>query len=138
MTLTPAQWVTLEAVANRIIPPDDFAGAWQAGVGDYLSRQLDLGDLQDQVVVYRTGLDALEQETLVSEQQSFHVLQSDQQDGLLSRIEHGHVAAAWPLDPVWFFQMLVTHTMEGFYADPGNGGNREEISWRMIGFEVCG
>jgi gluconate 2-dehydrogenase gamma chain len=34
--------------------------------------------------------------------------------------------------------MLVNHTMEGFYSDPGNGGNRDAVSWKMIGFEVTG
>ena len=24
--------------------------------------------------------------------------------------------------------------MEGYYADPGNGGNRDGIAWQMIGF----
>jgi hypothetical protein len=28
--------------------------------------------------------------------------------------------------------------MEGFYGDPGNGGNRNAVSWHMIGFEVRG
>ncbi|MEO7715137.1 MAG: gluconate 2-dehydrogenase subunit 3 family protein [Capsulimonas sp.] len=35
-----------------------------------------------------------------------------------------------------FFDLLVEHTMEGFYADPGNGGNKEGVAWRMIGYEV--
>ena len=37
-----------------------------------------------------------------------------------------------------FFALLVGHTMEGFYGDPGNGGNRGRIAWEMIGFEVRG
>jgi hypothetical protein len=24
---------------------------------------------------------------------------------------------------------------EGYYADPGNGGNRDAVSWRMIGYD---
>jgi gluconate 2-dehydrogenase gamma chain len=28
----------------------------------------------------------------------------------------------------------VTLTIEGFYSDPGNGGNRDAVAWRMIGF----
>ena len=41
-------------------------------------------------------------------------------------------------DPVAFFQTAVEHAMEGFYSDPGNGGNHDGVSWRMIGFEVRG
>jgi hypothetical protein len=32
----------------------------------------------------------------------------------------------------------VEHSAEGFYSDPGNGGNRDNIAWKMIGFEVTG
>jgi hypothetical protein len=36
---------------DRIIPPDDFPGAWEAGVGDYLAGQFER-DLQFQVAAY--------------------------------------------------------------------------------------
>jgi hypothetical protein len=35
-----------------------------------------------------------------------------------------------------FSGLLVEHAMEGFYADPGNGGNKDGVAWRMIGYEV--
>lgn len=34
-----------------------------------------------------------------------------------------------------FFDMLVTHTRQGFYADPVYGGNRDFLGWRVIGFD---
>lgn len=33
-----------------------------------------------------------------------------------------------------FFPLLVTHTRQGFYADPIYGGNRDQAGWRTIGF----
>ena len=33
-----------------------------------------------------------------------------------------------------FFEALLTITMEGFFADPIYGGNRDKVSWKMIGF----
>ena len=42
----------------------------------------------------------------------------------------------WHGDPIWFFRLLVEQTMEGFYADPGNGGNKGGVSWEMIGYRV--
>lgn len=33
-----------------------------------------------------------------------------------------------------FFQMLVLHTRQGFYADPIYGGNQNHIGWQVIGF----
>lgn len=34
-----------------------------------------------------------------------------------------------------FFQMLVLHTRQGFYADPIYGGNQNHIGWQVIGFQ---
>jgi len=33
-----------------------------------------------------------------------------------------------------FFDMLLKMTVEGFFADPVYGGNRDMAAWRMIGF----
>ena len=33
-----------------------------------------------------------------------------------------------------FFARLLTLTMEGFFADPIYGGNRNKASWKMLGF----
>ena len=33
-----------------------------------------------------------------------------------------------------FFPLLVTHTRQGFYADPIYGGNRDRVGWQVIGF----
>lgn len=33
-----------------------------------------------------------------------------------------------------FFNMLLTMTMQGFFADPAYGGNRNAASWKMLGF----
>jgi gluconate 2-dehydrogenase gamma chain len=33
-----------------------------------------------------------------------------------------------------FFETLLTLTMEGFFADPIHGGNRDCASWKMIGY----
>jgi gluconate 2-dehydrogenase gamma chain len=33
-----------------------------------------------------------------------------------------------------FFELILQNTMEGFFADPLYGGNRDMVSWKMIGF----
>ena len=135
--LTEQQLATLRALVDRIIPADDFPSGWQAGVGDYLSRQFER-DLRPQLDRYRDGLDALDAEAQTSAGAPFAELETEAQDTLLRQVETGTVATAWPIEPAAFFQAAVEHTMEGFYSDPGNGGNHDEISWRMIGFEVRG
>jgi hypothetical protein len=134
---TELHLAALRALIDRIIPADDFPSGWQAGVGDYLARQFER-DLRPQLDGYRAGLDALDVEAQASCGARFAELGAEEQDALLRRIETGAVTTAWPIDPAAFFQAAVEHAMEGFYADPGNGGNRDGISWRMIGFEVRG
>ena len=33
-----------------------------------------------------------------------------------------------------FLPLLITHTRQGFYADPIYGGNRDQTGWKVIGF----
>ena len=133
--LTEPQLATLRALVDRIIPADDFPSGWQAGVGDYLAGQFER-DLRSQLDRYRAGLDALDAEAQAGSGARFAELNPEEQDALLRRVEAGAVATDWPIDPVAFFRVAVDHAMEGFYSDPSNGGNRDGIAWRMIGFEV--
>jgi hypothetical protein len=131
--LTAYHWNILRSMMNRIIPQDDFPNAWEAGVGTYLERQFE-GDLQHQVETYRLGLEALEAELQASTGKSFTELDASTQDVLLSQLETGQVRLSWPVNPTEFFHMVIAHVMEGYYSDPGNGGNRDSIAWKMIGF----
>src|SRR5262245_40718077 len=119
--LTSAHWATLRSLMDRIIPPDEDPGAWEAGVGEYLARQFN-GDLHDHLTLYRMGLEALEAEALSRTGKSFTTLPDNEQDQVLHQIEAGQVVHLWPIDPARFFQMVVEHVVEGYYSDPGNGG----------------
>lgn len=135
--LTAEQWATLTAAVDRVVPADDYPSGSQAGVLDYLVRQFD-GALARQRGLYRLGLDALSAEAHVRHRRPFIELAATVQDRLLQAVEAGDVRSSWQVDPVLFFATLVDHVMEGFYGDPGNGGNRNAVSWHMIGFEVRG
>jgi gluconate 2-dehydrogenase gamma chain len=37
-------------------------------------------------------------------------------------------------DNLGFFETLVLHTRQGFYADPAYGGNTDRVGWAVIGF----
>ena len=102
-------------------------------MGDYLARQFE-GDLAAQVEIYRLGLEALEAEAQAFASKGFTELDDSQQDELLSRIEAGQVLSSWNVDPIKFFHMVTEHVMEGYYSDPNNGGNRDSLAWKMIGF----
>ena len=132
-----AQLACLRATLDTIIPPDDYPSAWEAGVGDYLQRQL-RGDLADKLPAYRAWLAGLDAEALAIHSQAFAELSLAERTALLARIEAGELTADWSLDPAGFFRQIAEHCAEGYYSDPGNGGNRDGVAWRMIGFEVSG
>ena len=81
---------------------------------------------------YQMGLEALNAEA----QTLFAALSPERQDAVLRDVEAGRVRTDWREDPAAFFRLLLEQTMEGFYADPGNGGNRSGIAWDMIGYRV--
>jgi hypothetical protein len=128
-----AQIAALRAAFNRLIPADEFPNAWDNGAGDYLARQLET-DLSTSLELYRQGLDSLNHETQARYAQDFVALNEAAQDELLAAVERGEVQTQWPINPLQFFEAMLNHSAEGYYADPGNGGNRERISWQMIGF----
>jgi hypothetical protein len=130
----PAQLKTLNSLIDRIVPPDDYPGASDAGVADYILRQLD-HDLSQYADLYLGGLAALDAEAMAGAGQSFAALPATAQDDLLSLVEQGHVRLPWPVAPRQFFQAVVKHVMEGYYSNPSNGGNRGGIAWQMIGFK---
>ncbi len=117
----------LRAIIDRIIPADDFPSASEAGVLDFLQRIIALESLQE---TYDDGLVAIELEAQKSGK-AFCDLSPTGQDHLLHELEKSD-------DPKIrrFIEVLVRQTVEGYYSDPGNGGNREGIAWDMVGFRV--
>ena len=90
MKLTEQQQQTLRAAVDRIIPPDDYPGAWESGVGDYLARQFER-DLRPAFDDYCSGLTALDAESLARFQQNFSQLSEEDQDQVLRLVESGEV-----------------------------------------------
>ena len=125
---------TLRVVVDCLIPPDDFPGAYDAGVCNYL-EQLFETDLVEHAKFFQAGIDAIDSEAVAKYNAPFAVLTRDQQISILEAIESGAVNTSWPIAPARFFAMLVNVTAEGYYSDPQQGGNRGRASWVMTGFE---
>ena len=125
---------TLPAVVDCLIPPDDFPGAYDAGVCDYIEQLLQT-DLAEHDEFFRAGVDAIDSEALATYNAPFAVLTREQQIATLESIESGAVKTSWPIAPSRFLVMLVNVTAEGYYSDPQQGGNRGCASWVMTGFE---
>ncbi len=134
-SLSIAQWRTLETLIDAIIPADDYPSGWQAGVGDYLARQF-TRDLAEKLADYRLGLNALEAEAQAQFGDTFADLTPTTRGNLLYQIEADAVKTDWLVSPSGFFKMVVEHAHEGYYSDPGNGGNHDSIAWQMIGYRV--
>jgi hypothetical protein len=132
--LGEAEAKTLAAACDRIVPPDADPGAAQAGVVDFIDRQL-AGGQKDRREIYRQGLEALNKTARRRHGAPFADLAPDVQTELLQEVEHARVDAAdWVgVEPAAFFALLGDHTMMGFYGDPRHGGNRGRVSWKMVG-----
>ncbi len=111
-----AKW--LDALMALIIPTDEFPGAREAGCLEYLDLQLREG-LQRFGPSYRQGLQEFQRS-----QPGFLELTPEEQNAVLTKLEGSS-----------FFEMVVDHTMQGFYGSPVHGGNRDEASWKMMGIE---
>jgi Gluconate 2-dehydrogenase subunit 3 len=134
MRLSPQEQAILRAAVDRILPADGDPGAWDAGAGEYLARQL-AGDLLSLGDLLLSGLAALDAEATARFGQGFAALDPERQDALLRDVEAGRVRAPWSVAPERFFTFLVRTTAEGFYGDPEQGGNQDRVSWAMTGFE---
>ena len=56
------------------------------------------------------------------------------QDAVITALEQGKAPAfTWPSAQA-FFNTVRTHTMEGMFADPVYGGNKDFAGWVLIGF----
>jgi gluconate 2-dehydrogenase gamma chain len=116
---------TVEAVCAQIIPEDQDAGAITAGVVHFLDKQL-CGFYKPLQRTYRTGIAGINRRSVESGGTGFAELSSASQIELLKGIEKDSNLKA-------FFLLLVEHSMQGFYGDPRHGGNRDRVSWKMLG-----
>jgi gluconate 2-dehydrogenase gamma chain len=134
--LSPEERRLVEAVADQIIPPDDTPGGKEAGVAEYVDRQL-CGPYQRFLADYRNGLEKIDRTSRRLHQQAFADLPFPRQTALLEAIEAGKVPdGIWkPNEAGQFFRLVSDHCLQGFYGSPRHGGNRDFVSWRMIGLD---
>lgn len=132
--LSSDEALTLSAVSERIIPTDQDAGAAVAGVVAYIDRQLN-GPYRRFRKTYRQGLIAIDSASAARFRRRFAELTAEQADQLLRELEAGKLPPATrdPAQAKSFFNLVVAHTMQGFYGDPRHGGNTDAVSWRMLG-----
>lgn len=122
----------LRALADRIIPRDHWPSASEAGVMVCLTQHQGRDpDLWRQVI--EPGLDRLAEVAHRRYGRSFVRLPVRDQEALLEAVAEERVEAFAGLGrPFW--TTLVRLVAEGYYGDPGRGGNRGAASWAMVGY----
>jgi gluconate 2-dehydrogenase gamma chain len=132
--LTEAEAKSLAAACDQIIPPDQDPGASQAGVVSFVDRQL-ATHKKEELPVWQAGLRGLEATSSRRHGRPFAELPWDAQTAVLQDLEKGRVDASdWSgVLPAAFFALLRDYTMMGYYGDPRHGGNKDRVSWRMLG-----
>lgn len=121
--LNDQQAATLGAICDQIVPADDFPSATQAGVLDYIDRQL-VRHYRRHQDAYKDGLervDALSRKLLA---RTLSEATPEQQLAVVTDLSQQDQA---------FFNLVRNHTFEGYYGSPRHGGNRNAQSWRMLG-----
>ena len=156
---TPKEAATMDAVADRFIPADDLSiGGREVVCILYLDRQLagsygqssrlymqgpfkpalPTQGYQAQATPadrYRAGLAALDAWIAANKGgKSFAELQPADQDSVLSDLEAGKIKLEGGVEAKQFFGLMLSNIMEGFFADPIYGGNKDMTSWKMLGF----
>jgi gluconate 2-dehydrogenase gamma chain len=133
---TSAESALLRAVCEQIIPADEDGGATDADCINFIDRQL-AGRYRRHQAEYRAGLECIQKTSQAMFAKDFQQLAWDQQAGLLGALEANRPPPGiWMQPPAGsFFAMLVRHTMQGFYGSPRHGGNRDYLSYRMLGLE---
>jgi gluconate 2-dehydrogenase gamma chain len=126
----------LDAIVEQIIPTDDFPGAKWANVSNFIDKQLATYYKMHQQV-YREGLAAFSETVSQMKSKKFEELQFDDQTAILEKMESGEFKGDYWNDHSSsdLFDMIRQHTLQGFYGSPVHGGNREYISYRMIGLD---
>jgi gluconate 2-dehydrogenase gamma chain len=155
--LTQPEIRFLDAAVERLIPADDLGpGAKDSGVTYFIDQQLVSGwgshgrnyragpwpegtpqqGFQSRLTpreIYRAAIREVNAHCLKQYQKAFEFLAPSEQDEVLKGLQSGAIQLASVASKV-FFGPLLRNTMEGFFADPMYGGNRDKAGWRLIGF----
>ncbi|MGA2993103.1 gluconate 2-dehydrogenase subunit 3 family protein [Bradyrhizobium sp.] len=157
LTLTATEHAFFVAAADTIIPPDQLSPSGSdCGVANFIDRQL-AGAYGTGARLYRqgpfpkgkpeqgyqlslnpreffrAGVASANEFTRKTYGKDFDRLNEDQRIAALKTMEEGK-AEFKGFGSAMFFNALLQITMEGFFADPIYGGNRDMASWKMVGY----
>jgi gluconate 2-dehydrogenase gamma chain len=104
-------------------------GPWKTGVPSQ-GYQLPLTPAQ----LYRAGISATNAYCRKTFSKTFDGLTEQQRQAVLVGLSSGTLSFEGGLPARTFWTMVYQTVMEGMFADPIHGGNRNKAGWKMIGF----
>src|SRR5215472_6251407 len=155
LTLTPTEHAFVSAAADTLIPADELSpSGTDCGVAVFIDRQLagaygngarlyrdgpfpkGTPELGYQLPLnprefFRAGIAAANEWTRKTYGKDFDRLGAAEREAALKAMEAGKAEFA-SLPSSMFFNVLLQITMEGFFADPIYGGNRDKAAWKMV------
>jgi gluconate 2-dehydrogenase gamma chain len=157
LTLTASEHAFIVAAVDTLIPADELSPSGsECGVATFIDRQL-ASAWGGGAKMYRNGpfrkakpeygyqlpltpreffaagIAATNAWARKAYGKDFDRLTPQQREEALKALEQGKAEFA-AFDSKQFFEALLAITMEGFFADPIYGGNRNKAAWRMVGF----
>ncbi len=140
---TDAEKQQVAAVFEAILPGDDTTpGAKDADAAEYLNRLLAMPDETYYEIpgwreLYKNGLPALDAAATALFGAGMAALTLAQMTALLAGLRAGtlaNFAPAKPVDQRVFFAAIRNHCIEGCFADPRWGGNKDGVMWGWYGY----
>lgn len=133
---SPSIHACLAAACDTLLPVGTataagFPGATQAGVIDYIAKQLSkppLARLAPALVVFAVALDEFAHSQGAA---SFAQAAPSVKQAAIGALANGTLPIKLPQRPL--FTVLRSLTLEGMLADPSHGGNRNGVGWTAIG-----
>lgn len=141
--LSDEQRAQVEVLFEAILPgAPDAPGARDAGAADYLDHLLATDaasyyEIPAWRTLYTTGLAALDAAAQTRAGAPLASLDTAQASALLEALAAGELdGLPAELDTRRLFTTLRGHCIEGCFADPRWGGNRNALVWRWLGYQA--
>jgi gluconate 2-dehydrogenase gamma chain len=156
--LKPVEQAFVEALVDHMIPKDELTGSGtEIGIATYIDRALagswGKGDRlykegpwqrgtpnqgyqlpMTPAQLYRAGIQGSNAYCRKTFGKDFDRCTAEQKEAFLKDLAAGKITLDGGLPGRAFFAMFYENVMEGMFADPIYGGNKDKAGWKMIGF----
>lgn len=111
---TPPEFAAIEQLSEIIIPKDEFPGARDAGVAEFIDFMV--ANDPDLQWLFRYGLDWLNARATALHGSAFTSLAEDQQAALLRPLAYRNSSVSTDADGRSFFALMRRYTVMGYYT----------------------